>query len=68
AYFFLPVPKAIPASLALTFVALLAIGVLKGKLASLNIIRSILEIMLVAAVSAGGGYLLGNAIPHWLGF
>ncbi len=68
AYFFLPVPQAIPVSLVLTFVALLVIGTLKGKLASINIGRSIVEILLVAAVSAGGGYLLGNAIPHWLGF
>ncbi|HVA22815.1 MAG TPA: VIT1/CCC1 transporter family protein [Chloroflexota bacterium] len=68
AYFFLPVPRAIPVSLALTFVALLAIGTIKGKLASIHIGRSILEIVLVAAVSAGGGYLLGNAIPRWLGF
>src|SRR5438309_10264679 len=68
AYFFLPVPQAIPVSLVLTFVALLVVGTLKGKLASINIGRSIVEILLVAAVSAGGGYLLGNAIPHWLGF
>jgi VIT1/CCC1 family predicted Fe2+/Mn2+ transporter len=68
AYFFLPVASAIPVSLALTFVALLAIGALKGKLAQLNIGRSILEIVLVAALSAGGGYVLGNAIPRWLGY
>jgi vacuolar iron transporter family protein len=68
AYFFLPVAEAIPVSLLLTFVALLAIGTLKGKLATLSIGRSILEILLVAAVSAGGGYLLGQAIPRWLGY
>lgn len=68
AYFFLPVPRAIPVSLALTFVALLAIGALKGKLAHLAIGRSILEIVLVATVSAGGGYLLGNLIPRWFGY
>jgi vacuolar iron transporter family protein len=67
AYFFVPVAQAIPISLVLTFVALLAIGTIKGKLASIHIGRSILEIVLVATVSAGGGYLLGNAIPHWLG-
>jgi len=67
-YFFLPVAAAIPVSLLLTFVALLVIGALKGKLASLNILASIAEIVLVAMVSAGGGYLLGVAIPQWLGF
>ncbi|HLG69155.1 MAG TPA: VIT1/CCC1 transporter family protein [Chloroflexota bacterium] len=68
AYFFLPVEQAIPVSLVLTFVALLAIGAIKGKLARLNLLRSILEIVVVAAVSAGGGYLLGYLIPHWMGF
>lgn len=68
AYFFLPVPQAIPVSLVLTFVALLAIGTIKGKLARLNIFRSVVEILLVAAVSAGGGYLLGNFIPRLLGY
>jgi VIT1/CCC1 family predicted Fe2+/Mn2+ transporter len=68
AYFFLPVPQAIPVSLLMTFVALLAIGALKGKLASLKIWRSILEIVVVAAVSAGGGYLLGNAVPRLFGY
>jgi VIT1/CCC1 family predicted Fe2+/Mn2+ transporter len=68
AYFFLPVPEAIPVSLVLTFVALVIIGTIKGKLAQLNIVRSIAEIVVVAAVSAGGGYLLGTFIPQWLGY
>lgn len=68
AYFFLPVRDAIPVSLLLTFAALLVIGALKGKLASLAIGRSILEIVVVAAVSAGGGWLLGTLIPRLLGF
>lgn len=68
AYFFLPVSRAIPASLLLTFLALIVVGLVKGKLASLNLFRSIVEIVLVGALSAGGGYLLGNLIPRWLGF
>lgn len=68
AYFFLPVPQAIPVSLVLTFLALLAIGTIKGKLAHLSILRSIIEIVVVATVSAGGGYLLGTFIPRWLGY
>ena len=68
AYFFLPVSQALPVSVALTFVALLAIGALKGRLARLNILHSIAEIVVVAAVSGGGGYLLGNLIPRWFGF
>jgi len=67
AYFFLPVAQAILVSLLLTFVALVIVGVVKGKLARINLLRSIAEIVIVGAVSAGGGYLLGNVIPGWLG-
>jgi VIT1/CCC1 family predicted Fe2+/Mn2+ transporter len=68
AYFFLPVGQALPASLLLTFVALLVVGVVKGRLAQLNLVRSVVEITIVGAVSAGGGYLLGSVVPHLLGF
>jgi VIT1/CCC1 family predicted Fe2+/Mn2+ transporter len=66
-YFFLPVVRAIPISFVLTFVALIIVGLIKGKLARINLLRSIAEIVVVGAVSAGGGYLLGNVIPGWLG-
>jgi VIT1/CCC1 family predicted Fe2+/Mn2+ transporter len=68
AYFFLPIPQAIPVSLVLTFVATVVIGIIKGRLARINLIRSIVEIVIVAAVSAGGGYLLGTYIPKLLGY
>ena len=50
AYFFLPISAAFPVSLALTCVALIAIGVLKGKLASLNLVRSVAEVVLIGHV------------------
>ncbi len=68
AYFFLPIPQALPVSLALTFLALVIVGVIKGKLASMNIWLSILEIVVVGVASAGGGYLLGSLIPHLFGY
>jgi vacuolar iron transporter family protein len=68
AYFFFPVPVAFPLSLVLTFMALVAIGVLKGKLASMNLLVSIAEIVIVGCVSAGGGYVLGNLIPQLFGY
>jgi VIT1/CCC1 family predicted Fe2+/Mn2+ transporter len=68
AYFFFPVPVALPLSLVLTFVALVAVGVMKGKLASMNLTMSVVEIVVVGVVSAGGGYLLGNVIPQLLGY
>jgi vacuolar iron transporter family protein len=68
AYFFLPVPDALPVSFGLTFLALVIIGIIKGKLAQLNLARSVLEIVAVGTVSALGGYLLGSLIPHLFGF
>ena len=68
AYFFFPVPVAFPISLVLTFVALVILGVIKGKLASMNLPKSILEIVVVGGVSAGGGYLLGTWLPHLFGY
>jgi vacuolar iron transporter family protein len=67
-YFFFPVPIALPISLVLTFVALVVVGFIKGKLASMNLVRSIVEIVVVGVLSAGGGYLLGFAIPHLFGY
>lgn len=68
AYFFFPVRIALPLSLLLTLIALIIVGIIKGKLATLNLIRSIAEIVVVGVISAGGGYLLGNIIPHIFGF
>ena len=68
AYFFFPVLVAFPISLVLTLAALVAVGIIKGRLASLNLARSTLEIVLVGTASAAGGYLLGSVVPHLLGF
>jgi VIT1/CCC1 family predicted Fe2+/Mn2+ transporter len=68
AYFVLPVEQAFPVSLALTLLALIVIGGIKSKLAHLNLGQSIVEIVLVGVVSAGGGYLLGTVVPQWFGW
>lgn len=68
AYFFFPVLVALPISIALTIVALVVVGIIKGRLASLNLIVSIAEVVVVGAFSAGGGYLLGTIVPHFFGF
>lgn len=68
AYFFFTVPVALPFSLVLTFVALIIVGVIKGRQAQINIPRSIAEIVAVGILSAGGGYLLGVIVPHIFGF
>jgi VIT1/CCC1 family predicted Fe2+/Mn2+ transporter len=67
-YFLFPVPVAFPVSLALTFVALVAVGIIKGKLAGMNLVMSVVETVIVGVVSAGGGYVLGNLIPRLFGY
>lgn len=68
AYFFLPIPVALPVSLVLTVLALVIVGIIKGRLANINLVRSALEVVVVGTASALGGYLLGNVIPHLFGF
>jgi VIT1/CCC1 family predicted Fe2+/Mn2+ transporter len=68
AYFFFKPVMALPISLVLTFVALVVVGIVKGKLASMNLFRSIVEIVVVGLLSAGGGYVLGTFIPRMFGY
>lgn len=68
AYFFLPVQQALVVSILLTILALVVVGVIKGRLANLNLFRSSFEVVAVGTISALGGYLLGVVIPRLLGF
>jgi VIT1/CCC1 family predicted Fe2+/Mn2+ transporter len=68
AYFFFPVSTAFLISLALSFVFLVGLGLVRGKMAKTNLVVSALEIVLIGTVSGLGGYLLGNFLPTLLGF
>lgn len=68
AYFFLSINTAFVVSLGLTMLALIGIGAVKGKLARLNLIQSIAEVVTVGAVSGVGGYLLGAVLPPVFGY
>jgi len=68
AYFFLPVYSAFGVSLGLTFLALVVVGVVKGRLTRMRLLRSIVEVVIVGAVSGLGGYLLGNFLPRLFGY
>lgn len=68
AYFFLPIRTALPVSLALTVLALVIVGIIKGRLANINLVRSALEVVVVGTASALGGYFLGVVVPHLFGF
>lgn len=68
AYLFFPVSKALPISIVLTALALVIVGLIKGKLTGLSLLWNTLEVVAVGALSAGGGYLLGITIPRLFGF
>lgn len=68
AYFFLPIQVAFVVSMALTFVVLAIIGIIRGNLAKLNLFRSALEVVLVGTISGFGGYLLGSWLPTLFGY
>jgi VIT1/CCC1 family predicted Fe2+/Mn2+ transporter len=68
AYFLLPLKPAFVASLGLTFVALVVVGYVKGRLAELKLLHSIGEVLVVGVVSGLGGYLLGSYLPHLFGY
>ena len=68
AYFFLPIDSAFYVSLGLSFLFLVALGLLKGKLAKTNLFTSALSIVIVGTVSGLGGYLLGVWLPKLFGY
>ncbi len=63
-YFFFSMHVALVLSLAATGCALFALGVLKGRVARLALVRSGLQVLVVGALSAGLGYLIGGLGPH----
>ena len=63
-YFFFSMHVALVLSLAATGCALFALGVLKGRVARLAVVRSGLQVLVVGALSAGVGYLIGGLGPH----
>jgi VIT1/CCC1 family predicted Fe2+/Mn2+ transporter len=66
-YFVLPIREAFGVSMALTLLVLVLIGLVRGKMGRLPLIRSVLEVLIVGTASGVGGYLLGTAIPRHLG-
>lgn len=66
-YFFWHGTIAIVISILATFLALFSIGLLKGKLASLPILTSGLQVLAVGTCSGFGGYILGTLLPRIFG-
>jgi len=66
-YFFWAVATALPISLVATALALFALGVLKGRVARLALIRSGLQVLVIGGLSAGIGYAIGSLGPKLFG-
>ncbi|MEK7285441.1 MAG: VIT1/CCC1 transporter family protein [Chloroflexota bacterium] len=66
-YLVLPVPTAVPASVALSAAVLFAIGVVKSRWTRRDPIRAGLEIVLLAAFAGIAGFFFGSLLPSILG-
>ena len=63
-YFFFSMHVALVLSLVATGFALFGLGVLKGRVTRLAVVRSGLQVLVVGGLSAGIGYLIGGLGPH----
>lgn len=66
-FLFLPVANALPVAVALTGVVLFAVGVVKSRWTRRSWFRSGAEIVILAAIAGGAGYLFGSLLPGLLG-
>jgi hypothetical protein len=57
------VRTALAISLAATGVALFALGVVKGRVTRLALVRSGIQVLVIGGASAGIGYLIGAVVP-----
>jgi VIT1/CCC1 family predicted Fe2+/Mn2+ transporter len=67
-FFVLPVDRAVIVAIALSAIAMFALGVFKARLTGRNPIASGLEIVALVAVAAAGGFIVGTVLPRALGF
>jgi VIT1/CCC1 family predicted Fe2+/Mn2+ transporter len=66
-YLVFPMHVALPISLICTGIALFALGVLKGRVARMALVRSGLQVLVIGGASAGIGYLIGVVGPKLFG-
>ena len=62
-YFVWSVSTALPISLAVTGLALFALGLVKGRVARMALVRSGIQVLLIGGASATIGYAIGALIP-----
>ncbi len=63
-YFVFPMSVALPVSLVCTGAALFGLGLLKGRVAHMALVRSGLQVLVIGGASAGIGYLIGTLGPR----
>ena len=61
-YFFFSLHIALAVSLLCTLFALFAVGVAKGRVTRLSLMRSGVQVMIIGSVSAGLGYTIGRVV------
>jgi VIT1/CCC1 family predicted Fe2+/Mn2+ transporter len=66
-YFFLGIGTGLVVSLVATALALFGLGLLKGRVAGMSLLRSGVQVLAVGGASAGIGYLIGHAVPRLFG-
>lgn len=65
-YFLWSLSVALPVSLVATGFALFTLGLIKGQVARMALVRSGLQVLLAGGTSAAIGYLIGTVVPHLL--
>jgi VIT1/CCC1 family predicted Fe2+/Mn2+ transporter len=66
-YFFFSLHVALAVSLGCTLLALIGVGVAKGLVTRLSLVRSGLEVAIVGSISAGVGYAIGHLVTALAG-
>ena len=66
-YLFFPITTALVISLACTLAALFALGLIKGRVARMSLVRSGLQVAIVGSVSAGIGFAIGHLVSSIAG-
>ena len=61
-YFFFSLNVALAISLTCTLLALFSVGVAKGQVTRLSLLRSGVQVMIVGSVSAGVGFAIGHLV------
>jgi VIT1/CCC1 family predicted Fe2+/Mn2+ transporter len=66
-YFFFSLHVALAISLTCTLLALFAVGVAKGRITRLSLLRAGLQVMVIGSVSAGIGFAIGHLVTSLYG-